>query len=77
VSVEPQTSSLGVLVHASVLEENVHDAQRVGTAQLQQETSVIICASIIVLTNYALPITHTSSFFQRVHSSLSNGSWIR
>jgi len=35
-------SSLGVLVHISVLEESVQDAWSVVTAQLQQKPSVII-----------------------------------
>jgi len=38
----------------SVLDETVHDAQRVVTAQLQQESSIIIYLSITTFANHTL-----------------------
>jgi len=44
----------GVLMQISVLDETVHDAQRVVTAQLQQESSIIIYFSITTFANHTL-----------------------
>jgi len=44
VTVNQKISASGVLVHISVLEESIHDAQRVVTAQLHQE-SLVSCTS--------------------------------
>ena len=45
-----------VLVHISVLEGSVHDAQCVATTQLQQDSSVIISFTITMPANHTLPL---------------------
>ena len=45
-----------------VLEESVHDAQFVVTAQLQQESSLIINVSITMSPNHTLPYCTSASF---------------
>ena len=45
-------SAQGVLVHIPILEESVHDAQCVVTAQLQLQPSVAINISITMLVNH-------------------------
>ena len=45
-------SAPGVLVHISVLEGSVHDAQCVVTTQLQQESSITIYISINMSVNH-------------------------
>jgi len=49
VTVDSTNLTPGVLVQISVLEESVYDEQCIATAQLQQEPSIVIYFSIIML----------------------------
>jgi len=54
VTVDPQNiCDISVLVHITVLEESVHDAQCTLTAQLEQESSVNV--SITMLVDHTTP----------------------
>ena len=54
-SLTQRISAPGVLVHISVLEQSVHDAQCAVIGQLHQESSVIIDVSIIMSADHTPP----------------------